>query len=83
MPETEVGKVTHYFASISVAVVKLSGTLKQGDAIRIKGATSDFTQNVGEMQIDHKPVAEAKKGQTIGLKVDEHAREHDSVFKVE
>lgn len=82
MPETEVGKITHYFGSISVAVVKLSGALKKGDTIRIKGATSDFTQEVKEMQIDHEPVAEAKKGQAIGLKMDEHAREHDTVFKV-
>jgi len=67
---------------LSVAVVELRGTLKVGDTIHIKGATSDFTQKVDSMQIDHKEVEEAKKGQAIGMKVKEHAREHDVVFKV-
>jgi len=78
----EVGKVTHYFSNIGVGVIKLSGTLKQGDKIRIKGATSDFTQKVDSMQIDHDKVEEAKKGKAIGMKVADHAREHDVVYKV-
>ncbi len=82
MGEQEVGKVTHYFGNIGVAVVKLSGVLKKGDSIHIKGATSDISQKALEMQIGHKPVAEAKKGQEIGMKVDAHVREHDTVFKV-
>ena len=78
----KVGKVTHYFTKIGVAVVELNGTLKVGDKIRIKGATSDFTQTVESMQIEHQPVEEAKAGQSIGLKVIEHAREGDTVFKI-
>ena len=78
----EVGKVTHYFSNIGVAVIKLSTTLKQGDKIRIKGATSDFTQKVDSMQIDHDKVETAKKGQSIGMKVADHAREQDIVYKV-
>jgi hypothetical protein len=34
------------------------------------------------MQIEHQEVKEAKAGDTIGLKVTEHAREHDIVYKV-
>lgn len=78
----KVGKVAHYYTSIGVAVVKLSGTLKAGDKIRIKGATSDFTQTVDSMQIEKDKIQEAKKGQSIGLKVKEHAREHDDVYKL-
>lgn len=79
--EQEIGKVSHFFGKISVCVIKLSGTLKQGDTVHIKGATSDFTQSVGSMQIEHKNVPEAKAGQSIGLKVNEPVREGDSVFK--
>ena len=80
--EKEIGKITHYFTNISVVVVKLSGTLKIGDKIHIKGATSDFTQKVDSMQIEQDKIKEAKKGQSVGLKVAEHAREHDTVYKV-
>jgi putative protease len=78
----EVGKVTHYFTKIGVAVIELSGDLKEGDKIRIKGATSDFKQPVKSMQIEHEKIEEAKAGQSIGMKVKEHAREGDTVYKV-
>lgn len=79
--EKAVGKVTHYFTKIGVAVVKLSGELKVGETIHVKGHTSDFTQTVDSIQIEHASVEKAKKGQSIGLKVAEHAREGDAVFK--
>ena len=82
MPEKEIGKITHYFTKIGVAIIELSKPLKIGDKIHIKGATSDFTQKVDSMQIEHKEVEEAKKGQVIGLKTKEHARENDKVLKV-
>ena len=81
--EKEVGAVKHYYTNIGVAVIELTGALKVGDKIHIKGATSDFTQKVDSMQIEHKAVKEAKKGESIGLKVKEHTREHDKVFVVE
>ena len=82
MPEEEVGNVAHYYTHLSVAVVELKGDLKVGDQIHVKGATSDFTQKVESMQIEHESVQEAKAGQSIGLKVAAHAREGDKVFKV-
>lgn len=78
----EVGKVDHYYTNIGVGVVRLSSTLKAGDKIRIKGATTDFKQNVESMQIEKDKIEEGKKGQVIGLKVDEHIRENDVVYKV-
>lgn len=81
--EKQIGKVIHYYTHLGVAIVKLKDNLKKGDKIHIKGATSDFTQTAGSMQIEHDSIEEAKKGQTIGLKVKEHAREHDIVSKVE
>jgi|TARA_Y100000310_G_scaffold130175_1_gene129367 putative protease len=81
-PGKEIGKVTHFYTHLSVAVVELSGTLKIGDKIRIKGATSDFEQTIDSMQIEHDKIEEAKKGQSIGLKVKEHVRQHDAVYKI-
>jgi|TARA_B100001964_G_scaffold244613_1_gene326904 putative protease len=81
-PGKEIGKVTHFYTHLSVAVVELSGTLKIGDKIRIKGATSDFEQTIDSMQIEHDKIEEAKKGQSIGLKVKEHVRQHDVVYKI-
>lgn len=80
--EKKIGKVTHYFTKIGVAVVKLTTTLKVGEEIHIKGHTSDFTQAVESMQIEHDKIETAKKGQSIGLKVKEHARDGDEVFVV-
>jgi len=79
----EVGRVTHYFTNISVGVIEItSGSIKVGDKIRIKGATTDFTQEIDSMQVEHEQVEEAKKGQSIGLKVKGHVRQHDKVYKV-
>ena len=81
-PGKEIGRVTHYFTNIGVAVIELSGDLKVGDKIKIRGATSDFEQTVDSMQIEHKEIEEAKAGQAIGMKLKEHARDHDIVYKI-
>ena len=78
----EVGKVTHFFSKISVAVVELSAALSVGDRIAVKGPTTDFEQAVESMQIEHVNVKKAEKGQSIGLKVNERVRENDTVYKV-
>ncbi len=80
--EKEIGKVTHYFTNIGVAVVELNDELSRGDTIHVKGATSDFTQKVESMQIERESIEKAEKGQSVGLKVTEHAREGDTVYKV-
>jgi putative protease len=82
MAEQKIGRVTHYFGHIQVAAIELEGELKVGDTIHVKGHTSDFTQPVDSMQIEHESVESAGKGDSIGIKVVEHAREHDDVYKV-
>lgn len=77
-----IGKVTHYFTDIGVAVIELEDTLKVGDEISVEGATTNFTQKIDSMQIEHKNMEEAKKGDSIGLKVTDRVREGDQVFKV-
>ena len=77
-----IGVVTHYFNHLSVAILKLEkGALRVGDFIHIKGHTSDFSQPVESMEIEHVHVNEARPGQSFGLRVREHAREHDVVYK--
>lgn len=81
--EEEIGVVTHYFTKIEVAVVKIErGSLKVGDKIHIRGHTTDFTQLVESMQVEHEPIQEATPGQSIGLKVVERVREGDKVYKI-
>lgn len=80
--EIEVGKVTHFFTNISVAVIELKDKIAEGDKIHIKGATTDFMQKIESMQINHKPVKEAGYGQSIGLKVKDRVREGDIVYKI-
>ena len=83
MAEVELGKVTHYFSKIGVAAITIThDTLRVGDTIHFKGHTSDFTQKVDSMQIDNKSVTEAGVGQSVGMRIAQHAREHDQVYKV-
>ncbi len=77
----KIGEVTHFFSNINVAVIELSGAINVGDEILIIGATSDFSQQVESMQIEHEQVNEAKSGDAIGLKVQERVRKGDEVFK--
>lgn len=77
-----VGKVAHYYTRIGVAIVNLSSTLGLGDTISIVGANTDFSQTVDSMQIEHKAVQKAKKGDSIGLKVADRCRKGDKVFKL-
>jgi len=78
----KIGAISHYFGQIGVAVIDLTGDLKVGDTIKVKGATSDFEQEVNSMQIDKKPVNEAGKKQSIGLKVGEKVRVGDEVYRL-
>ena len=78
----KVGKVSHFFTNIGVAVIELSGTMTVGDKILFQGSTTNFEQTVTSMQIEHKSVPTAQAGQSIGLKVTGRVREGDVVYKV-
>ncbi len=83
MGEQLVGTVTHYFGKPQVAIVEITaGELNVGDDIRVTGHSSDFTQKVASMELEHAPVESAKVGDSVGIKVSERAREHDSVYVV-
>ena len=77
-----IGKVTHYFGNIGVAVIDLSNTLEVGDQIRIVGGETDFTQTIESMEVDHKKAKKAKKGESVGVKVGQKVREDYRVYKI-
>lgn len=82
MADKKIGKITHYFDKIGVAVLELSAKLKAGERIKISGHDNEFEQEITSMQIEHEQVPEADKGQSIGLKVDQPVKEGDEVYKV-
>ena len=82
--ETAVGKVTHYYSHLQVVVVLLDrGSLQAGDTIHIKGHTTDFHQTVESLEVEHQRIERAEPGDTFGLKVIDHAREHDVIYRVQ
>ncbi len=82
--EQRIGIVTHYYSHLSVVALQLEAgtTLRVGDVIHIRGHTTDFTQKVESLEVNHAPVTEVEPHDDFGLKVVEHAREHDTVYKV-
>lgn len=82
MPEEVIGKVSDFFARPVVAGIELTGTLKVGDRIHIKGHTTDMEFTVNSMEIDNVKVNEAKVGDSVGVKVSERVRRGDTVYKV-
>jgi len=82
MAEKEVGKVMDFFARPVVAGIDMTGALKVGDAIHIKGHTTDIEMEITSMQIDNASVTQAKKGNSIGIKVPDRVRPGDTVYKV-
>ncbi len=83
MPEEQVGVIVKFFVKPSVAAIEVTnGVVKTGDLLKYKGHTTDFTEEVTSMEVDNKPVEEAKVGDLIGIKVKERVRESDKVYKV-
>lgn len=80
--EKEIGRVSSYFSHVGVAAIKLTGSLKVGDKVHVKGHTTDFEVPIGSIQIERKAVKSAKKGDHIGIKVSEKVRPNDKVFLV-
>ena len=79
----EVGRVSHFFSRINVAIVEVTDTISVGDEILIKGPTTDIEQTIDSMEIEHKKVKQAEAGQSIGMKVNDRVRENDIVYKTD
>ncbi len=84
MAQKALGKVTHYYDHLGVAVVQLAkgASLKKGDRVQFKGNSTDFTQAADSLQVEHQDVESAKAGDDFGLKVDKPVKEGDQVLLV-
>lgn len=80
--EVEVGKVEHYFSHLSVAVVSLVDGLKLGDRIHVYGHSTDFTQRVTSMEIEHHSVLWVKPGDSVAIKVVQPVHVHDILYRI-
>lgn len=81
--EEAIGIVTHYYSHLGVAIVQVNrGSLNTGDRIHITGHTTDISQTVASMEYEHLHVEQAGPGQSVGIKIAGHAREHDIVYLV-
>ena len=80
-PQDAIGRVTHYFGHLGVAAVTLTGTLARGDRVHIRGNTTDLVQDVASMEVEHASVERAGPGDDVAVKVNDHVREHDLIFR--
>jgi translation elongation factor EF-Tu-like GTPase len=81
--EAAIGTVTHYYSHLGVAIVQINnGTLKTGDRIHVQGHTTDFTQPVESMELEHQHIDQAATGHVVGLRVKDEARVHDIVYLI-
>ena len=78
-----IGEITHYFAKIDVAVLRLTQPVSVGTQVHFVGANTDFTQEIDSMQIDHAAVEEVRPGDDVAVKVDQRVRAGDLVYRVE
>jgi putative protease len=80
--ERKIGKVTHYFDKLGVAAIEIEDRrLHKGDHLHIVGHTTDTEVVVESIEIEHHQIEEACEGQNVGIRVNEHVREHDDVYK--
>jgi translation initiation factor IF-2 len=83
MPEQLVGTVVHYFKGPSVAIVRLTeGEVAVGDRVRFHGHTTEFSEQIASMELNHQKVERAAAGEEVAIQVTDRARQHDQVFKV-
>lgn len=82
MSDTKIGEIIHYYNKIGVAVIKVLSTIKVGDRIKISGHDHEFEQEIVSMQVEHQNISTAKKGDDVGMKVDQPAKDGDEVYKV-
>lgn len=79
--DLQIGKVTHYYDKLGVAVVEIMNqALKTGDTVKISGHDSEFTQVVNSLQVEHENVPSVEAGDICGMQVDQAVREGDVLY---
>jgi len=82
MADIKVGTITHFYDKIGVAVINVLAPLKVGDRIKISGHDKEFEQEIASLQVEHQNIDRAKKGDNVGMKVDQPVKDGDEVYKV-
>ena len=82
MTDTKVGTVTHFYDKIGVAVINVLSPIKVGDRIKVSGHDKEFEQEIASMQVEHQNIQAAKKGNDVGMKMDQAVKDGDEVYKV-
>ncbi|MEA3355678.1 MAG: translation elongation factor-like protein [Patescibacteria group bacterium] len=82
MANKKIGFVSHFYDKINVAIIELSAALKKGDLVKFKKEDEEFEQTVVSMQLDHKEIEKAKKGDSLGLKVDKPVKVKTELYLV-
>jgi translation initiation factor IF-2 len=80
MAEKQIGTVTHFYDKLGVAVVKLTGKLQKGDRVVVRKGEQEFEDTIASIQIDHKDVASAKKGDDAAIKLSGTAKEGAALY---
>mgnify|MGYP001568005133 CR=1 FL=1 len=80
-PDDAIGTVSHYFSHLGVAGIRLTAPLAVGERIHIRGHTTDLLQTVASMEIEHAGVERAGPGDDVALKVDDHVRDRDRIYR--
>ena len=76
----KVGVITHYYDKLGVGIIKLDSDIKIGDRLKFQGHKTDFEQEIGQLQFDHKDIEMGKKDQEVGIKLTDKVREGDIVY---
>jgi len=80
--EKPIGRVTHFYGHISVAIVKFTKAMKRGTKVAFRHGDHEIIETLDSMQYDHKDIDAAKKGQDVGVKVSDKIKEGYEVFEV-
>jgi putative protease len=81
-PYEKIGRITHFFPKIEVAIIELTTTVKNGENIVVRGSTTDIEQTIESMEVNHNKISTAAAGQLVGLKVLGQAKENDIVYRI-
>ncbi|MBI5025212.1 MAG: translation elongation factor-like protein [Nitrospirae bacterium] len=81
--EVLVGRITHFYKNIGVAAMEVKESLAVGDTIHIKGHTTDLEQKIESIELEHQKIPKADRGQVVGIRVKDHVRENDLVYRIE
>jgi len=76
----QVGFVVNYYKKVGVAEVRIINDLKIGDKLVFEGVTTFIEATLDSMQVHHKNVLSAKKGDLVGIKTKDRVRINDLVF---